>query len=234
MSPDKERKLLAHLVRFHFAYLIVVPFLGIVSWWFLRRPAIAGMIAAGFAAIAAYYSLQAERYHLTAHLPSALWVVFSSPLLLIISSLLGGGFWFFYLDAAFIEVGGMCAGIIAGATLKGLKEREYFLMGVLHLFMGLFLAVWGWGLWKLHGNFHWYDNIWLVFALLNEIYIYSRMFVSGEIDLEYGQGRAARRAGADLLPSPVKDDGTLLIGIFAVLVVLSPFILGILNYLFKQ
>lgn len=234
MSPDKERKLLTSLVRFHFAYLIAVPFLGLVSWWFLWRAATGGMIAAGFAAIAAYYSLQAERYHLTAHLPSALWVVFSSPLLLIISSLLGGGFWFFYLDAAYIEVGGMCAGIIAGATVKGLKEREYFFMGVLYLFMGLFLAVWGWGLWKLHRSFYWYDNIWLALALVNEIYIYSRMFISGEIDLEYGQGRAAQKAGAELMPGPIKDDGSLLIGIFAVLIVLSPFILGILHYIFKQ
>src|SRR5215213_2709393 len=126
MSPDNERKLLASLVRFHFAYLIAVPLLGIISRWFLQRSLIGWMIASGFAAIAAYYSLQAERYHLTAHLPSALWVVFSSPLLLIVSSLLGGGFWYFYLDASYVEVGGMCAGIIAGATVKGLKEREYF------------------------------------------------------------------------------------------------------------
>lgn len=233
MSPDKERKLLTSLVRFHFAYLVAVPLLGIISWWFLWRPVIGGMIASGFAAIAAYYSLQAERYHLTTHLPSALWVVFSSPLLLVISSLLGGGFWYFYLDAAFVEIGGMCAGIIAGATVKGLKEKEYFFMGVLYVFMGVFLVVWGWGLLKLHRSFDWYDNIWLVFALANEIYIYSRMFISGEIDLEYGQGRAARESGAELLSGPIKDDGFSLILIFAVLIVLSPFILGILNYLFK-
>jgi hypothetical protein len=233
MSPDTERKLLGHLVRFHFAYLIAVPLLGLISWWFLWRYALGGMIAAGFAAIAAYYALQAERYQLTAHLPSALWVVFSSPLLLVISSLLGGGFWYFYLDAAYIEVGGMCAGIIAGATVKGLKEKEYFYMGVLYIFMGLFLVVWGWGIVKLHRGFKWYDNIWLVFALANEIYIYSRMFISGDLDVEYGHGRAARKAGAGLLPGPVKDDGSSIIAAFAVLVVLSPFILGLLYYLSK-
>ena len=233
MSPDRERKLLALLVRFHFAYLVAVPLLGIVSWWFLGRWVVGWMIASGFAAIAAYYALQAERYQLTAHLPSALWVVFSSPLMLVISSLLGGGFWYFYLDAAFIEVGGMCAGIIAGATVKGLKEQEYFYMGVLYVFMGLFLAVWGWGLVQLHRNFHWYDNIWLVAALLNEIYIYSRMFISGDLDVEYGHGRAAQKAGAGLLPGPIKDDGSSLIAAFAVLVVLSPFILGLLHYLFR-
>jgi hypothetical protein len=234
MSPDQERKLLTLLVRFHFAYLVAVPLLGIISWWFLQRPLIGWMIASGFAAIAAYYSLQAERYHLTTHLPSALWVVFSSPLLLSISSLLGGGFWYFYLDAAFVEVGGMCAGIIAGATVKGIKEREYFFMGVLYVFMGLFLMVWGWGVWKLHQNFPWHDNVWLLAALGNEIYIYSRMFISGEIDLEYGQGRAARRAGAAVMPGPVKDDGFSLILIFAILVVLSPFVLGLLNYLLTK
>jgi hypothetical protein len=233
MSPERTRKLLVYLIRFHFAYLVAVPLLGIVSWWFLQRPLLPWMIASGFAAIAAYYSLQAERYHLTSHLPSALWVVFSSPLLLIISSLLGGGFWYFYLDAAFIEIGGMCAAIIAGATVKGIKEREYFFMGVLYLFMGVFLVVWGWGLFKLHRSFAWYDNIWLVLALLNEIYIYSRMFVSGEIELEYGHG-GARSAGADLMPGPFKEDeGFSLILVFAVFVVLSPFILGLLNYLFK-
>lgn len=233
MSPDQERKLLTLLVRFHFAYLIAVPLLGLVSWWFLRRSALGWMIASGFAAIAAYYALQAERYQLTAHLPSALWVVFSSPLLLLISSILGGGFWYFYLDAAYIEVGGMCAGIIAGATVKGLKEREYFNMGVLYIFMGLFLAVWGLSLFRLHRGFPWYDNIWLVIALCNEIYIYSRMFISGDLDVEYGHGRAARRAGAQLLPGPVKDDGSAIIAAFAVLIVLSPFILGILHYFFK-
>jgi hypothetical protein len=235
MSPDKERKLLVRLVRFHFAYLVAVPLLGIISWWFLRRPALPWMIASGFAAIAAYYSLQAERYHLTTHLPSALWVVFSSPLLLVISSLLGGGFWYFYLDAAFVEIGGMCAGIIAGATVKATKERDgYFYAGVLYLFMGIFLLVWGWGVFWLHKRFEWYDNVWLVAALANEIYIYSRMFISGELDLEYGHGRAARKAGADLLPGPFKEDsGSSLIAAFGVLIVLSPFIVGLLNYLFK-
>jgi hypothetical protein len=160
--------------------------------------------------------------------------VFSSPLLLLIASLAGGGFWYFYLDAAFVEVGGMCAGIVAGATVKGLKEKEYFFMGVLYLFMGGFLAVWGWGVFQAHRNFDWHDNLWLIAALVNEIYIYSRMFVSGELDLEFGHGRAARRAGADLLSGPFKDDqGFSLILIFAVLVVLSPFIFGLLNYVFK-
>ena len=233
MSPERERKALALLIRFHFAYLVAVPLLGLISWWFLGRWVLGWMIASGFAAIAAYYALQAERYHLTAHLPSALWVVFSSPLMLVISSLLGGGFWYFYLDAAYIEVGGMCAGIIAGATVKGLKEREYFYMGVLYVFMGLFLAVWGWGVVQLHRKFNWYDNIWLVAALLNEIYIYSRMFISGDLDVEYGHGRAARRAGAGLLPGPIKDDGSSLVGAFAVLVVLSPFVVGLLSYLFR-
>jgi hypothetical protein len=233
MSPDKERKLLVHLVRFHFAYLVAVPLLGIISWWFLQRQLLGGMIASGFAAIAAYYALQAERYHLTTHLPSALWVVFSSPVLLVISSLLGGGFWFFYLDAAFVEVGGLCAGIIAGATVKGIKEREYFYMGVLYVFMGVFLVIWGWGVFKMHRGFNWHDNIWLIAALANEIYIYGRMFISEELDLEYGHGRTARRTGADLLPGPIKDDGFSLILTFAVLVVLSPFILGLLSYLLK-
>lgn len=231
MSPDKERRLLVSLVRFHFAYLVAVPFLGLISWWFLARHLIGWMIASGFAAIAAYYSLQAERYHLTTHLPSALWVVFSSPLLLVVSSLLGGGFWYFYLDAAYVEVGGMCAGIIAGATVRGLKEKEYFNMGVLYISMGLFLAVWGWGVFKLHRGFAWYDNIWLLLALVNGTYIYSRMFISGEIDVEYGHGRAAHRAGAELLPAPIKDQGFSLILIFAILIVLSPFILGLLAYL---
>lgn len=234
MSPDGQRKLLTALVRIHFAYLVAVPLVGIVSWWFLQRPALPLMLFSGFAAVAAYYSLQAERYHLTTHLPSALWVVFSSPLLLVVSSLSGGGVWYFYLDAAFVEVGGMCAGIVAGATVKGIKEREYFYMGVLYLFMGGFLVVWGRGVLLLHRNFDWHDNVWLVAALANEIYIYSRMFLSVEIDLEYGHGRGARRAGADLLPGPFRQDqGFSLLIAFAVLVVLSPFVIGLLNYLFN-
>jgi hypothetical protein len=233
MSPAKERQLLVHLVRFHFAYLVAVPLLGIISWWFLNRPALGWIIATGFAAIAAYYALQSERYHLTTHLPSALWVVFSSPLLLLISSLSGGGFWYFYLDAAFVEVGGMCAGIIAAATVKGIKEKEYFYMGVLYVFMGAFLVFWGLGVFTLHRGFRWYENIWLVAALLNETYIYGRMFISGELNLEYGHGRAARRAGAALVRGPIKDEGFSVILVFAILVVLSPFVLGLLNYLFK-
>lgn len=235
MSPgNNRRQLLAKLVRLHFAYLVAVPLLGIVSWWFLQRSLLPLMIFSGFAAIAAYYSLQAERYHLTTHLPSALWVLFSSPLLLLMASLSGGGFWYFYLDAAFVEIGGMCAGIIAGATVKGLKEREYFLPLVLYVFMGGFLIIWGWGVLRVHRGFDWHDNIWLVAALVNEIYIYSRMFISGELDLEYGHGRAARRAGADLMEGPFKgDEGFSLILVFAILVVLSPFVLGLLNYLFK-
>ncbi|HEX8847333.1 MAG TPA: hypothetical protein VF791_22005 [Pyrinomonadaceae bacterium] len=234
MSPVNQDKLLARLVRIHFAYLVAVPLLGIISWWFLKRSALGWMIASGFAPIAAYYALQAERYHLTTHLPSALWVIFSSPLLLVISSLLGGGFWYFYLDAAFVEVGGMCAGIIAGATVKGIKEREYFYPVVLYIFMGAFLVVWGLGWFQLHKAFAWYDNLWLVAALLNEIYIYSRMFISGDLDLQYGHGRRARESGADLLPGPFRDDqGFTLILVFAILVVLSPFVLGLLSYLFK-
>lgn len=233
-DDNRQRQLLAQLVRLHFAYLVAVPLLGIVSWWFLGRSLLPLMIFSGFAAIAAYYSLQAEKYHLTTHLPSALWVVFSSPLLLLISSLSGGGFWYFYLDAAFVEIGGMCAGIIAGATVKGIKEREYFAPVVLYIFMGGFLIIWGWGVFRVHKNFDWRDNIWLILALVNEIYIYSRMFVSGDIELEYGHGRAARKAGADLLEGPFKgDDGFSLILVFAILVVLSPFVLGILNYLFR-
>jgi hypothetical protein len=100
--------------------------------------------------------------------------------------------------------------------------------------MGGFLLFWGWGVFNLHRSFPWYDNIWLVFALFNEVYIYSRMFISGELDLEYGHGRAARRAGADLLEGPFRqDDGASLIAAFAILIVLSPFILGLLSYLFK-
>ncbi len=234
IPPDRKRKLLASLVRIHFAYLVTVPLLGLVGWWFVRREFLPVMLICGFAAIAAYYSLQAERYHLTTHLPSALWVVFSSPLLLVVSSLMGGGFWYFYVEAAFVEVGGMCAGIIAGATVKGLKEREYFFPVVLYIFMGGFLLAWGWGVFQVHRGFGWYDNLWLVAALVNEVYGYGLMFASGDIDLEYGHGRAARRSGAELLPGPLREDaGATLIGAFAVLVVLSPFIIGLLNYFFK-
>ncbi len=234
ISPDRKRRLLAWLVRLHFAYLVTVPLLGLVGWWFVRRDSLPVMLICGFAAIAAYYSLQAERYQLTTHLPSALWVVFSSPLLLVVSNLMGGGFWFFYVEAAFVEVGGMCAGIIAGATVKGLKEREYFFPVVLYIFMGGFLVSWGWGVLRVHRGFEWHDNLWLLAALANEVYGYSRMFISGDIDLEYGHGRRARASGAELLPSPLKaDDGASLIGVFAVLVVLSPFIIGLLNYFFK-
>lgn len=234
MSPDSQRKLLAFLVRLHFGYLVAVPLLGLVSWWFIGRSALPWMIATGFAAIAAYYALQAERYHLTTHLPSALWVVFSSPLLLVVSSLLGGGFWIFYLDAAFVEIGGMCVGIIAGATVMGIKEKELFSPVVLYIFMGGFLVFWGVGVFHVHKNFEWSDNVWFAAALANEIYIYSRMFLSGDVTLEYGHGQAARRAGADLLPGPFKDDsGTSLLMAFGVLIVLSPFIVGLLSYLFK-
>jgi hypothetical protein len=232
MSTDGRRKLLAYLVRLHFAYLVAVPLLGLVSWWFLRRPLMLLMLFSGFAAIAAYYAIQAERYHLTTHLPSALWVVFSSPALLVIASLTGGGFWYFYLDAAFIEVGGMCAGLVAAATVMGFKDKDYASMGTLYLFMGGFLMVWGWGVFGLHRAFAWYENVWLVAALANQFYIYGRMFISGEIELEYGQGRAARRAGAQLLPGPFKDDqGFSLLVAFGVLAVLAPFVIGLLNYL---
>jgi hypothetical protein len=50
----------------------------------------------------------------------------------------------------------------------------------------------------------------------------------------YRHGRRARRSGAGLLPGPLREDaGAALIGAFAVLVVLSPFLLGLLNYFFK-
>src|SRR5947207_15910441 len=118
MSPDTRRKLLYFLVRLHFAYLIAIPLLGLISWWFIWRSALTIMIIASFAPIAAYYSLQGERYHLTTHLPSAVWVVISNPLFVLIFSLFGGGFWFFFLDATFVEIGCMCAGIVVGATVK--------------------------------------------------------------------------------------------------------------------
>src|SRR5580765_1016261 len=112
MTPEIRSRLLHYLVRFHFAYLIAIPLLGLVSWWFIRRQSLIVMIAAGFAAIAAFYSLQIERYHLTRHLPSALWVALTGPLLILTASLLGGGLWFFFLDATFVEIGGMCGGIV--------------------------------------------------------------------------------------------------------------------------
>src|SRR6185369_12878844 len=121
-SPDLQRRLLHYLVRFHFAYLITIPLLGILSWWFVWRQSLIVMIAAGFAAIAAFYSLQIERYDLTGHLPSAIWVVLSGPVLLVTASVFGGGLWFFFGDATFVEIGGMCAGIVAAATVRGLDE----------------------------------------------------------------------------------------------------------------
>jgi hypothetical protein len=232
MTPDKERKRLAWLVRLHFGYLVAVPLLGMVSWWFLGRSQLPAMIISGFAAIAAYYAILAEGYHLTAHFPSALWAVFSSPAMLVVSSLLGGGFWYFYLDAAFIEVGGMCVGLIAGVTGQ-IKYKDYFPVVVLYLFMGAFLVFWGLGIYRAHSVFPWYDNIWLVMAFGNEAYGYSRMFVAGRTSLEFGHGRAAREAGARLLPTPLKDDGTGLLMAFGVLIVLSPFVFGLLNYLLK-
>src|SRR5947207_10035385 len=82
MLSDKRLKFLACLARLHFAYLVAVPLLGLLSWWFVQRSSLGLMLISGFAAIAAYYSLQVERYHLTTHLPSALWVIFLVPLLL--------------------------------------------------------------------------------------------------------------------------------------------------------
>src|SRR5262249_2032791 len=150
--------------------------LGLLSWWFIQRSSLGLMIIAGFAAIAAYYSLQVERYHLTTHLPSALWIIFLGPILLVTASVLGGGLWFFFLDATFVEVGGMCAGIVAGATARGVMEKEYGMPAVLYFFMGGFIGVWGWGIVRTHGRFHWYDNIWLAAAFANSAYGYSRMF----------------------------------------------------------
>ena len=234
MTPETRSRLLHYLVRFHFAYLITIPLLGLISWWFVRRQALIVMIVSGFAAIAAFYSLQIERYHLTKHLPSALWVILTGPLLLLTASLFGGGLWFFFLDATFVEIGGMCAGIVVGATVKGLEEREYKMPAVLYFFMGGFVVVWGWAIVWTHGQFHWYDNVWLVVALINSGYGYSRMFVSGEVELRYGNTRAAARAGAGWLDGPLNEDrGFVLILIFAVLIVLSPFALGVMNYLLK-
>ena len=233
LTPDRKSKLLHRLVWLHFAYLVAIPLIGTVSWWFLNRPMLPWMIGTGFAAIAAYYAIHAEGYHLTTHLPSALWVVFSSPLMLIISSLLGGGFWYFYVDAAYVEVGGLCAGLVVAVTGE-IKRKNFFSPVVLYIFMGGFLIFWGWNVYQVHKKFEWYDNIWLVLAFLNESYGYIRMFGSGGTDLEYGHGRAARAAGATLLPGPFKDDqGTSLLMAFGALVVLSPFVVGLLNYLLK-
>ena len=234
MKSDEKSRLLHYLVRFHFAYLITIPLLGLVSWWFVWRPALLVMIVAGFAAIAAFYSLQIERYHLTKHLPSALWVVLSGLLLLVAASLLGGGLWFFFLDATFVEIGGMCAGIVFAATVRGLDEREYKMPAVLYLFMGGFIVVWGWAMIRTHMRFHWYDNVWLVAALVNGAYGYGRMFVSGEVELRYGNTRAAARAGAGWIDGPLNaDNGFVLIVVFAVLIALSPLALGVLNYILK-
>lgn len=235
MSPDRGGKLLALLVRLHFSYLVAIPLLGLVSWWFVRRPSLLLMIIAAFAAIAAYYALQAEKYHLTSHLPSAVTTVFVGPLLLLVSSMLGGGFWYFFLDATFVEIGGMCGGIVVAATVKGLAEKEYRNPAVLYLFMGGFLAIWGWGIFVTHGQFHWYDNIWLAAAFLFSAYGYSRMFVSGELELLYGNTGAAARAGASWLPGPLQDDkGFGLILVFAILIILSPLVLGLLEYFGKR
>jgi hypothetical protein len=234
MTPETRSRLLHYLIRFHFAYLITIPLLGLISWWFIWRQALIVMIASGFAAIAAFYSLQIERYHLTEHLPSALWVVLTGPLLLLMASFFGGGMWFFFLDATFVEIGGMCAGIVYAATIRGIDEREYKMPAILYLFMGGFIAVWGWAMAKTHTKFHWYDNVWLVAAFVNGAYGYSRMFVSGEVELRYGNTRASVRAGAGWLNGPLNEDnGFVLILIFAVLIVLSPFALGLMNYFLK-
>ena len=103
---------------------------------------------------------------------------------------------------------------------------------ILYVFMGGFLVAWCWGILRTHGQFHWYDNIWFAVAFINAAWGYGRMFISGDLDLNYGNTRAAARAGADWLPGPFQDDqGVSLILIFAILVVLSPFLLGILGYL---
>src|SRR6185369_15436494 len=140
MTPETRSRVLHYLVRFHFAYLVTIPLLGLISWWVIWRQALLVMIAAGFAAIAAFYSLQIERYHLTAHLPSAIWVVLSAPVLLVTASIFGGGLWFFFGDATFVEIGGMCLGIVAAATVRGLDEREYRMPAILYLFMGGFIV----------------------------------------------------------------------------------------------
>ena len=73
-----------------------------------------------------------------------------------------------------------------------------------------------------------------VAAFLNGAHGYSRMFISGEVELRYGNTRAAARAGAGWLEGPLNDDrGFVLILIFAVLIVLSPFALGVMNYWLK-
>lgn len=235
MSPDTRGRFLDFLVRLHFAYLVAIPVLGLVSWWFVRRPSLLLMIIAGFAAIAAYYALQGEKYHLTTHLPSAIQTVFVGPVLLLISSVLGGGLWFFFLDATFVEVGGMCGGIVVASTVKGLREKEYWNPAILYFFMGGFLAIWGWGILATHGQFHWYDNIWLAGAFLYTAFGYSRMFISGDIELMYGNTRAAERSGAPWLPGPLHDEkGFSLILVFAILIVLSPLVLGILEYISKR
>lgn len=235
MSPETRRKLLDFLVRFHFAYLVAIPTLGLVSWWFVRRSSLMVMIIAGFAAIAAYYALQVEQYHLTAHLPSAATTVFVPPILLVTSSILGGGLWFFFLDATFVEVGGMCGGIVVAATVKGLREKEYFMPAVLYIFMGGFVAVWGWGILVTHRQFRWYDNIWLGVAFLYTAYGYGRMFISGDVELMYGNTRAANRAGAEWLPGPMQDEkGFSLILVFAILIILSPIVLGFMEYISKR
>jgi hypothetical protein len=120
------------------------------------------------------------------------------------------------------------------AVTGEIKRKNYFSPVVLYIFMGGFLIFWGWNVYVVHKKFEWYDNIWLVLAFVNESYGYIRMFTSGSTTLEYGHGRAARAAGAGLLPSPVKsDDGTALLMAFGALVVLSPFVVGLLNYFFK-
>lgn len=234
MTDETHSRFLHYLVRCHFAYLITIPFLGLVSWWFVRPSALALVIITGFAPIAAYYSLQIERYNLTKHLPSALWVTISGPLLVLIASIRGGGIWFFFVDATFIEVGGMCAGIIIGATVKGLREREYFYPVVLYVFMGAFSAGWGWAIYQAHAGFRWQDNVWLIAAFINEGYGYSRMFISGDVDLYYGNTRSAQRADAGWMPGPLKDEhGFALILVFAIIIILSPFVIGLLKYVGK-
>jgi len=234
MTPETQSRLLHHLVRFHFAYLVTIPVLGLISWWSIWRQSLIVMIASGFAAIAAFYSLQIERYHLTRHLPSALWIVITGPVLILTASLFGGGMWFFFLDATFVEIGTMCAGIVFAATVRGIEEGEYKMPAVLYLFMGGFIVVWGWAMLRTHTRFHWYDNVWLVAAFANGAYGYGRMFVSGDVELRYGNTRAAVRAGAGWLNGPLNEDGVFaLILVFAVLIVLSPFAVGLLNYILK-
>ena len=226
-------KILGVLIRIHFAYLILAPILGLASWFFIDRSSLILMVISGFAPVAAYYALLAERYSLTKHLPSALWAVFASPMLLLISSLLGGGFWFFYLDAMLVEVGGMAGGITVAAIAKGIKEREFFLAGVLIFFMGGFCFVWGRAAFFLHRQFDWFDNIWFVIALVIEIYNYSFMFLKRDLKLEFGSNRFFPESNDDFAPGPYqKEPMPLFILLFAVLMVLFPFIVGLLNYFF--